>query len=209
MSAAIPSKFQPASFPVLLPDDPSARRVPIDPDAPAIEAMADFRLVPPLLVGCSSTLEETLQLMKRGGARFACVVEPDGKLLGSASWHDIQGERPKLWLEAAAASGRRLSWAQVRVVDVMEPVAAWQVLELEQVAGLRAADVAALLAGSGRHYVVVVEPAAVARARQLRGLFSLASLESLLGRGDGSGAVPRGMTSVTSREGATISLTFA
>jgi hypothetical protein len=65
---------------------------------------------------------------------------------------------------------------------------------------MNVSEVAALVAASGQRYVVVVEAAADPKSRQVRGLFSAARLQLLLGSGDsaavGSSAVARTMSSL-------------
>jgi CBS-domain-containing membrane protein len=161
--------------------------------------MTDFRSAPLVTTRCKVSIEDALQQMKLAGARFAFVVGSDQQLLGSITSYDIQGEKPVQYMLSAGCSESVHVWRDVRVEHIMEPVVNWRVLAYAQVLRMSAAEMAALLAESGQRYLVVVEDAADARTHQIRGLFSAARLQALLGRGGWAPAVSRGMTSVMVR----------
>jgi CBS-domain-containing membrane protein len=176
--------LQAARFPVLIPGTPATRPYRLEPDAPALQALTDFRSAPVVTTRFDATIEVALEQMKLSGARFAFVVGPERQLLGSVTSYDIQGEKPMQYMLSVGCSETTCAWRDVQVENIMEPLAQWQVLAYEDAAAMTVADVADLLARSGRRYVVVVEPAAEAGSRQVRGLFSAARLQLLLGSGD-------------------------
>jgi hypothetical protein len=199
MSSATLAQLQFADFPVLMPGEPAARAPRLDPEAPALAAMTDLRCAPAVSARAGASIEDALQLMKQAGTHFAFVLDAGGALLGSVTTFDIQGEKPVRVMLGAGAAQASFAWRDVQVQHIMEPVANWRVLEFSQVERQSAAQVAELLAQAGLRHLVVVEPAADGRARQVRGLFSAARLEALLGPRGWTPAVGRGMTSVMAR----------
>jgi hypothetical protein len=190
-----------ASFPVLLPGAPATRTVLVDPQAPAPLAMTDFRSAPLVTTRNTTSIEDALLQMKQSGARFAFVLGRQGELLGSITAYDIQGEKPVRYMLSVGCSETTCAWRDVQVEHIMVPVAEWRVLEFAQVARMTVAQMANLLHEAGERYLVVVENAADPRARQLRGLFSAARLQTLLGNGGwfATGGITRGMTATMSR----------
>lgn len=199
MSTASTAELSFVTFPVLLPDTPASRPAQLDPEAPAQQAMIDFHTAPLPLTRAEASIEEALEQMKRSGTRFSFVLGTDGGLLGAVTREDIQSEKPvRVLLQAEGLPGGG-TWRDVRVAQILQPLADWRVIEFAQVAGLRATDIVALLRESGQCYLVVVQPALDARARQVRGLFSAERLQALLGHDSWAPAVARGMTSVMMR----------
>jgi CBS-domain-containing membrane protein len=192
MPSLTAAPLQSASFPILIPGTPATRPYRLDPDAPAVLALTDFRSAPVVTAPFDATIEAALEQMKLSGARFAFVVGPERQLVGSITSYDIQGEKPMQYMLSVGCSETTCAWRDVQVENIMEPVGQWQVLAYADAVGMTVADVAALLASSGRRYVVVVESAVDTGSRQVRGLFSAARLQLLLGSGDAPavGAVP-------------------
>jgi CBS-domain-containing membrane protein len=153
----------------------------LSPADPAPLAMTDFRNGPMITTPASTSIELALQQMKLSGARFTFVVDERGALVGSATSYDIQGEKPIRFMQSLDRSLGTGAWRDVTVEDIMEPVAEWQVLEHSAVARLTIGDVASLMADAGRRYLVVVERTKDGEARQVRGLFSGARIQMLLG----------------------------
>jgi CBS-domain-containing membrane protein len=184
MQTPPPAPLQSASFPILIPGAPATRPYRLAPDAPATLALTDFRSAPVVTAPFDATIEDALTQMKLSGARFAFVVGADRQLLGSITSYDIHGEKPMQYMMSVGCSETTCAWRDVQVENIMEPVAQWQVLAYADVIEMTAAEVAGLLASCGRRYIVVVESAADAGTRQVRGLFSAARLQLLLGSGD-------------------------
>jgi len=176
--------LQSASFPILIPGAPATRPYRLDPDAPATLALTDFRSAPVVTAAFDATIEAALEQMKLSGARFAFVVGRERQLLGSITSYDIQGEKPMQYMLSVGCSETTCAWRDVQVENIMVPVARWRVLAYSDTVGMTVSEVAALLAQGGLRYVVVVESAATADSRQVRGLFSAARLQQLLGSGD-------------------------
>lgn len=200
MSESKVAALQSASFPILVPGAPATRMFTADPKAPASVAMTDFRSAPIVTTNFDTSIDDSLNQMKLSGARFAFVLGPDRQLVGSVTSYDIQGEKPMQYMLSINCSETTCAWRDVQVENIMEPVDRWRVLDIAHVTRMTIAEVAALIAESGRRYVVVVESAADPACRQVRGLFSAARLQLLLGSGDsaslGSVAPPVSTTSV-------------
>jgi CBS-domain-containing membrane protein len=193
------AKLEFASFPVVLPGAPAARAVCVNPDAPASMVMTDFRSAPVVTTRCDTRIGTALDQMKHAGARFAFVIDRDQQLLGSVTSYDIQGEKPVQHMLAMGCTESSGAWGDVLVENIMDPVANWRVLDHAQVVRMSVAEMSLLLAQSGQRYLVVVEPAIDARTRQIRGMFSTARVQALLGDGGWSPTITRGMTSVMLR----------
>jgi CBS-domain-containing membrane protein len=170
-----------ATFPILIPGAPSTRPYKVDPQAPATLAMTDFRSAPVVTTMFNTSIDDALNQMKLSGARFAFVVAADRKLVGAITSYDIHGEKPVQYMLSVGCSETTCAWRDVQVENIMVPVEKWYVLEFSQVAAMKVGQVAALVAEAGLRYIVVVEPAADSGARQVRGLFSAARLQMLLG----------------------------
>ena len=151
------------------------------PTDPASQAMTDFRNGPMITTPASTSIELALHQMKLSGARFAFVVDDRGALVGSVTSYDIQGEKPIRYLQSLEFSHTTGAWRDVTVENIMEPMADWQVLEHSAVVRLTIDEVAALMSDAGRRYLVVVEPCKDGQAWQIRGLFSGARIQVLLG----------------------------
>jgi len=167
----------------LLPGGPGTRPLAIEPGAPAVLAMTDFRTAPVVTTSFDTTIDQALAQMKLSGARFAFVTGADHGLAGSVTSYDIQGEKPMQYMLSVGCSETTCAWRDVQVENIMEPVQDWQVIEFGRVERMTIAQVASLLEEAGRRYLVVVEPAAAGGAVQVRGLFSAARLQMLAGSG--------------------------
>jgi CBS-domain-containing membrane protein len=143
--------------------------------------MTDFRNGPMITTPASTSIELALQQMKLSGARFAFVVDEHGALVGSVTSYDIQGEKPIRYMQSLDRSHTTGAWREVTVENIMEPLAEWRVLEYSAVIRLSIGDVAWAMSEAGLRYVVVVEPMKDGGAWQVRGLFSGARIQMLLG----------------------------
>jgi CBS-domain-containing membrane protein len=196
MTQSVLPRLLPASYSVLLPNDPASRILMIDPDAPANLAMTDFRAAPVVSTRSDTPISAALAHMKQSGARFAFVVGNAGELLGSVTSYDIQGEKPMQYMNTIGCSETTCAWADVQVGNIMEPVAEWRVLEYAQVVRMSVSEMLAMLTQAGLRYLVVVEGSASPQTRQIRGLFSASRLQALMGSTTWMSTLPRGMTSV-------------
>jgi hypothetical protein len=144
-------------------------------------AMTDFRNSPMISTHGQESIEATLQRMKMSGARFLFVLDEREQLVGSITSYDIQGERPLRFLNAVGNPPGTGAWRDVLVRDIMDPLSQWAVLEHVHVARLSIGDVARLMGLRYLRYLVVVEPSPDGDVHRVRGLFSAARIQQLLG----------------------------
>lgn len=145
--------------------------------------MTDFHSSPMITTPSQTSIEDALQAMKVAGVRFLFVADEGGRLVGSVTSFHIQGERPLQYMMAVGCTPTTCAWRDVLVGDVMDPIEAWSTIDVEVVEAARLGDLAALADEPERRYLVVVEPAADARGRQVRGLISATRVGKLLGQG--------------------------
>ncbi len=149
-------------------------------DDPALELMTDFARVPPIGVDAGTSIDEALQGMKLSGVRFLFVVD-GAALAGSVTASDILGEKPLLYLRSLDGTLGSRTHGEIRVGDIMEPVAEWMVLLRPRIERMRVRHLADLFVETGRRHLVVVRPEAEARAATVCGLFSATQLEREVG----------------------------
>lgn len=147
----------------------------------ASRVMTDFKTAPMITTLRSTSIESTLQQMKMSGARFIFVVDERSALLGSVTSYDIQGEKPMRYMQSVGCSHKTCAWRDVVVENIMEPIAAWLVLDYAQVTRLTVGEVAALMLNAGHRYLVVAERLNEGATWQVRGLLSAARIQMLLG----------------------------
>jgi hypothetical protein len=182
MAPTIRNLLEAVIGPVLIPGSRGTRALKVDPHAPAVTVMTDFRTAPLVTTQYDTSIDVALGQMKLSGARFAFVVGADGSLLGSVTSYDIQGEKPVQYMVSVGCSKDTCAWRDVQVENIMEPLASWKVIDHGRASRMSVAQVADLMAQGGQRYLVVVEPAdGPGGARQVRGLFSAARLQLLAG----------------------------
>lgn len=142
---------------------------------PALPAMTDFRRSPMVTVTADVQVDRALEYMIVAGVRFCFVVDALSRVLGAVTSYDIQGEKPARHVQSMGGDLRAVSRAEVQVRHIMEPVAGWQVIDLDQAARATLAQIVAALKTLGRRHLVVVEQ--MGGAQMLRGLFSASRIE--------------------------------
>ena len=149
---------------------------PIRADAPAIEAMTDFRQVPAATIRRNATVHEATQLMIARGVRLLIVVGADRGVDGLVTAHDTMGERAITHLR-----DRGLKHGELTVADLMTPRAAIDVLDIGAVLRAEVGHVIATLKQAGRQHVLVVDRDPLTREEIVRGVFSLTQIARQLG----------------------------
>lgn len=144
-------------------------------DSPALLAMTDLRVVPPATIVRSASLPEADRIMRTCGVRLLVVVGAEHMIEGLITARDTQGERPvKLLLE------RRGRYEDLRVEDLMVPMAAIEVLDLATVQHAEVGHIVATLKDVGRQHALVVQAGAKGE-EQLCGVFSATQIGRQLG----------------------------
>ena len=163
-------------------EPPRAVSVPLT--QPGTVLMTDLDRVAPFTVAASTPIDNALMLMKDAGVRAAFVVNAGGGLLGLVTAYDILGEKPIRHLEGMGCSLRSCRRDEVSVLDVMEPVDSWMVIDLEDLSAYSVRDVVETFRRTGRTHIPVVERTERGTDR-LRGLLSAAEVKRATGLSTG------------------------
>ena len=143
--------------------------------ASGIAVMTDLDRAPMVTVEAETQIDDALRLMKNAGVRSAVVVDDRGRLLGLVTAYDILGEKPLRLLQSGGRTAASQGRAGIQVAAVMEPVAQWQVVDVNDLQRFTVADVVEAFRRAGRTHLPVVEAAAGGEDR-LRGLLSAAEV---------------------------------
>ena len=148
---------------------------------PAMAAMTDFHERAAVTIGAYAPIDAALDHMKHAGVRAALVEEePQGQVVGMITAYDILGEKPMLHLQAIGCTPSTCSRDDVRVRDIMEKVADWQVVDMQDVEMATVGQMVELFRSGSRTHIAVMQTSA-AHGERLRGLFSAAKISRLVG----------------------------
>ncbi len=153
----------------------------VKPDGPALNVMTDFLQTTPITVDAETPIDEALLHMIHAGVRLLFVTGPESRLTGLITSTDIQGEKPIRHMQAVECMDRTCSRRQVRVQDIMTPVASWEVLDYKTVCRATVARIVATFNDAGRRHLLVVERPGQSNQCRVRGLFSATRLEQQSG----------------------------
>lgn len=166
----------------VVPQPPAPQATSVTREDSALAVMTDLTRVPAVLVDPDVDIEAGLRIMVRRGVRSLLVVNVDNEIVGLISAPDLLGEKPLQHLREHG--GRR---ADVRIYELMTPIAELEVLPLSSVAQARVGNVLATLEQSGRQHALVVEESA--GHALVRGIFSATQIDRQLGRTVAAGPV--------------------
>jgi CBS domain-containing protein len=141
----------------------------------ALAVATDLDERPLVCVDAAQPVDSALTTMRDAGVRSAFVFDRDGALAGLVTAADIQGDKVLRRLHELGCTLHSCTRDDVKVADVMEPLARWQVVEWRVLAAGTVADVVRLLRASGRTHVPVLDRSADGGER-LRGLISAAEV---------------------------------
>jgi CBS domain-containing protein len=145
-------------------------------DSPAIDAMTDFQRVAPVTIGADATLTRATNQMVSRSVRLLFVVDDDEAIIGVITARDTMGERPiKLLQERGGKHG------DLKVADVMTPVAQLEGFPLNDVLHAEVGHILATLKQIGRQHALVVEWDPVTQRNEVRGMFSATAIGRHLG----------------------------
>jgi CBS domain-containing protein len=150
-------------------------------DAPAVTLMTDLDRTPTVTVEAATQIDDALRLMKQAGVRSAFVVDEQRHLLGLVTAYDILGEKPVRLVESAGRRSQPRGRAAIDIAAIMEPVANWRVIDIDDLRRGTVADVVETFRRSGRTHLVVVERSG--GADRVRGLLSAAEVARRTGAG--------------------------
>jgi CBS domain-containing protein len=145
-------------------------------DSPAIDVMTDFQRSAPINVRADHTLTQATNLMVSRSIRLLFVVDADDAIIGVITARDTMGERPiKLLRERGGKHG------DLRVEDVMTPLAMLEGLPIDEVLRAEVGHVLATLKQIGRQHALVLEFDPATKKNEVRGMFSATAIGRLLG----------------------------
>jgi CBS domain containing-hemolysin-like protein len=163
---------------------PAAPEAPaVTPEDPALSVMTDLTRVPAVLVDPEVDIEAALRIMVRRNVRSLLVVNVDNEIVGLISAADLLGEKPLQHIQEHG--GRR---ADIRVHELMTPLAQLEVLPLSTVRQARVGNVRATLERAGHQHALVIDESVPGHAI-VRGIFSATQIDRQLGRTVAAGPV--------------------
>lgn len=163
-------------------ESPRQSAVALDQRGTAV--MTDLDRIAPVTVAARTRIDDALLLMKDAGVRSAFVADAGGPVLGLVTAYDILGDKPMRHLEAMGCTLRSCRREDVSVMDVMEPVDRWMVIDLQDLSAYCVGDVVETFRRTGRTHIPVVERTAHGTDR-LRGLLSSAEVRRATGADTG------------------------
>jgi CBS-domain-containing membrane protein len=159
-------------------------------DSPAVLVMTDLARVEPATITADALLTRAHQAMLHRGVRMLFVTDGDRQLHGILTANDILGERP-----VVAARERSMGADELRVADIMTPLADLQAIPMPSVQRAEVGHIVATLKSAGRQHAIVVEPGADGR-QQVRGIFSLTQIARQLGVTINAGEIARNFAEI-------------
>ena len=141
----------------------------------ALCVMTDFRKTPVATVGPDATLVQATDEMIARGVRLLIVMEGEG-VLGLITARDTRGERP---IQIVRERGVR--YDDLRVRDLMAPLATMDLLDLNRVMHAEVGDIVATLKNWGRQHALVGEKDPATGQTLIRGVFSATQIGRQLG----------------------------
>lgn len=148
----------------------------VGPDTPAIEAMTDFMRVNPVVIGPDESVVEANARMISRGVRMLMVTSVDDQVHGLLTARDILGEKP---IQVAQVKG--CTRDELRVSDLMTPIANVDTLYFNEVLHARVIDILNALKSLGRQHILVEDVDPANGKPRVRGVFSATHIGRLLG----------------------------
>ncbi len=147
----------------------------VNVDSAAILVMTDLSQVPSATIVADATLDEANQSMLMRGVRLLLVVSESNHIAGLVTSVDVLGEKPVL-----IAQKRQSRRSDLRIADVMVPVAKMEALDINEVKKACVGDIVASLKSDGRAHALVVSQGSDGK-QSLCGIFSASQIARQLG----------------------------
>ncbi|MBK6356302.1 MAG: CBS domain-containing protein [Betaproteobacteria bacterium] len=148
----------------------------IGAESPAIEAMTDFLRVSVVVISPDALVVEANAQMISRGVRLLMVTSANDRLEGLITARDILGEKP---MQIASARGCKRD--ELKVAELMTPIAHVDTLYLKEVLNARVVDILDALKRLGRQHILVEDVDAATGLPRVRGLFSATNIGRQLG----------------------------
>ncbi len=143
-------------------------------ESPALDVMTDLTKVKAATVGPEQTLAQAEQAMVYLGVRMLFVVSHMPELEGLITTTDLRGER-----QMRLVAQRGVHYDELRVADVMTPLAEIDALEFSMLRSATVSNLVATLQHQGRNHLLVVERDGA--SQRVRGVVSRAQIARQLG----------------------------
>jgi len=150
---------------------------PVTLQSPALDVMTDLTKVKAATIRPDQTLHQAEQTMIYQGVRMLFVVNEMPALEGLITSTDLRGER-----QMSLVHSRNLRFEDMRVADVMTELSMLDAIDYEPMVGATVGNVVATLKRVGRNHLLVVQAAAHAAPRRVRGVISRTQVERQLGQ---------------------------
>ena len=151
------------------PEQRTPARVSIE--APALDVMTDLDRVSAIVIRPADTIDEAHARMKQRGVRSLLVIDPERRVLGLVTAHDILGERPMRFVEAHGVRHE-----DILVQDVMTPRERLEAIDIGDLGAAKVGHIVATLRQSGRQHALVCDADG-----RIRGIFSATQIARQLG----------------------------
>jgi hypothetical protein len=149
-------------------------------DADARPFLTDLTQMRAFVTADTTQIDAALEKMVQCGVRLLFVIDAESRLVGLVTSVDIVSEKPMLVIQKRDGQFSAGARAQLRVADVMAPVANWRVLDFSKVERARVGDILATFEREGLRHLLVIERIDAGRP-MVRGLFSATEFERILG----------------------------
>jgi CBS domain-containing protein len=150
------------------------------PGSPALEVMTDLADEAPHVVAPDRQIDAALDDMIRYSVRLLLVAR-DTEVVGMVTSYDIMGERPIQFLQGTFGTDPTLRHSDIKVADIMTPLAETQPLRFDWVRLATVGDVAALFHENGATHLLVLDEDATQHHYAVRGIFLRSRLERQFG----------------------------
>jgi len=146
-------------------------------DSPAVTVMTDFSTVAPVTIDPETSIELAVAKMKTAAVRLLFVVNDVDQIIGLVTARDILGERP---VKITEASRKRHS--DIKVVEIMTPQSAIQVLDASRVQDATVGDIVETMQARERQHALVATVDPATGQQHVTGMFSTTQIGRRLGR---------------------------
>lgn len=158
----------------------AARPAALRPGAPAIEVMTDLADDAPHVAPPEQPIDAALGDMIRYGVRLLLVAR-DEDVVGLITSYDIMGERPIQFLQGTFGTDPARRHSDIKVADIMTPLADTHPLQYGWVRLATVADIAALFREDRASHLLVLDQDGGGGRFAVRGIFSRTRLERQFG----------------------------
>jgi len=147
----------------------------VDLEDPATSIMTDLTEIPAVTVSPGRSIDEAKERMITMNVKLLLVVDSKKRVIGLITNTDIQGERPMQFQQANGVPR-----SEVCVLDIMTGIEKIEALDWHMVEKARVGDIAMTIRKLNRQHALVLEHPDE-DTYQIRGIFSISLLSSLLG----------------------------